>query len=232
MGEADGLARRALALVDAGDLAEALAAAETAVARDPGSSTAHIALGWTLENLGEDRLQEAAAAYERAIALDPDALLAKEGLANVLRRLGRLAEADALATEVIALAEADPRADPEALELRGWCEFQLGRLDEAERSFRAALEAEPDLVSVQLDLALVLLCAERPSEALAAYDEGLATARRLGDRRGVVAIALDDLEQALAGRPGLARAPEAAAARERLRAAASTGTEAVPMGDP
>lgn len=229
MSDGDELARRALALVDAGDLASALAAARAAVAGDPGSATAHIALGWVLENLGPGRLDEAARAYERASALDPGALWAKEGLANVLRRLGRSSEADALAAEVVALAGADPSPDPETLELRGWCEFQLGRLGEAERSFRAALAADPELVSVALDLALVLLCARRPSEALTAYDEAVATADRLGDRRGVLAIALDDLEQALAARPELAPTPAARSARERLRGA-STGRVVTPMG--
>jgi protein O-GlcNAc transferase len=227
MGDADALARLALASVDAGDLRSALAAAEEAVARDARSPAAHTALGWVLENLGEERLQEAARAYERAIALDPGALSAKEGLANVLRRLGRPAEADALAAEVVALAAGDPR--PETLELRGWCELQLGRLADAERSFRRALEQEPELVSVRLDLALTLLCAGRPSEALTAYDEAIATADRLGDLHGVLAIALDDLEQALAARPELAPTPAAAAARERLRAA-STGSAPAPMG--
>jgi hypothetical protein len=82
---------------------------------------------------------------------------------------------------------------------------------------------------VRLDLALTLLCVGRPSEALAAYDEAIATAERLGDLRGVLAIALDDLEQALAARPELAPTPAAAAARERLRAA-STGSAPAPMG--
>lgn len=229
MSHGDELARRALALVDAGDLASALAAARAAVAGEPGSATAHTALGWVLENLGPERLDEAARAYERAIALDPGALWAREGLANVLRRLGRPSEADALAAEVVALAAADPSPGPETLELRGWCEFQLGRLGEAERSFRAALATDPELVAVRLDLALVLLCAGRPSDALAAYDEAVATAERLGDRRGVLAIGLDDLEQALAARPELAPTPAARSARERLRDA-STGRRAMPMG--
>ncbi len=231
MDDAEDLTRRALALVDAGDLALALATAEAAVAEDPGSAATHIALGWVLENLGPDRLAQAARAYERATVLDPCALWAKEGLANVRRRLGKPGEADALAAEVVALAKADPSPDPETLELRGWCEFQLGRLAEAERSFRAALAIDPELVSVRLDLALVLLCAGRPSASLASYDAAIATAERLGDRRGVLSIALDDLEQALAARPELASTAAAAAARERLLRA-STVAPIAPMREP
>lgn len=230
MGVDDALAQRAFALVDAGDLAGAMAAARSAVAHDPGAAEAHVALGWTLELLGEEHLREAAAAYERALALDPGALWAKEGLANVLRRLGRPAEADALAAEVIAETAAIPHPDPETLELRGWCAFQLGRAAEAERDFRTALEADPDLVSVRLDLALVLLCTGRHPEALAAYGTAIETARRLGDRRGVLAIALDDLEQALASRPELAATSAAATAR-RLLSGASTGTASAPMSE-
>lgn len=223
----------ALALSDAGDHLGALAIADRILALEPGSVEAHIARGWALENLGLRSLPDARAAYTEALRLDPDALWAKEGLSNVLRRLGHPVEADALAAEVVARALALAERDADVLELQGWCEFKLGRLEDAEATFHHALEGDPDLVPVRLDLALVLLCAGRTRESLAAYDDGLERALRLGSRAGVVQIALDDLDQVLEERPHLGKDPGARAARERLRGfgdRASSADGSLPMG--
>ena len=226
---------RASALSDAGDHLAALALVDRVLALDPGRAEAHVARGWALESLGPEHLTQARDAYAEAVRLDPDALWAKEGLANVLRRLGRSREADALAAEVVTLALGLPERDTETLELQGWCEYELGRLADAERTFRRALDADPDLVAVRFDLGLVLLCAGRAQEALAAYAHGLADAQRLGDVAGLVRTALEDLEEALSRRAPLRAEPAARAARERLLGfdgPASSRGNAVPMGAP
>jgi tetratricopeptide (TPR) repeat protein len=226
---------RASALSDAGDHPAALALVDQVLTLEPGLVAAHVARGWALESLGPEHLVDAREAYAEAVRLDPGALWAKEGLANVLRRLGRPAEADALAAEVVSQALALPERDTEVLELQGWCEYELDRLVDAEDTFRRALDLDPELVAVRFDLALVLLCAGRPEEAVEAYGDGLADARRLGGVAGLVRTALEDLDAALARRPQIGGQPVAEAVRRRLRAfdgpASSTG-EALPMGAP
>jgi len=232
-GTSDDTLARTQALSDAGDHSGALALADLTLLADPSRADAHIARGWALENLGPGRLAEAREAYAEAIALDPGALWAMEGLANVLRRLGHRAEADALAADVVTRALARTDRGPEVLELQGWCEFQLGRLEDAEATFRRALDLDADLVSVRLDLALVLLCAGRAQGSLQAYDAGLTAAARLGAGAGVVAVALDDLDQARAERPYLRADPATDIARERLRRfgdRASSLGDGLPMG--
>jgi tetratricopeptide (TPR) repeat protein len=226
---------RASALSDSGDHLAALALVDRVIALEPDRAAAHVARAWALESLGVEHLTEARNAYAEAVRLDPDALWAKEGLASVLRRLGRSAEADALAAEVVARALALPERDTEVLELQGWCEYELGRLADAERTFRSALDADPDLVAVRFDLGLVLLCAGRAEDALAAYDLGLTDARRLGGSAGLVRTAREDLDDALARREALRAEPGASAARERLRTfddPASSTEDGVPMGAP
>ena len=232
-GTSDDALARSQALSDAGDHLGALALADQVVLVEPDRADAHIARGWALENLGPDRLGEAREAYAEAVALDPSALWAMEGLVNVLRRLGHPAEADALAADVVTRALALTDRSPEVLELQGWCEFQLGRLEDAEATFRRALELDADLVAIRLDLALVLLCAGRAQGSLTAYREGLSAAARLGARAGVVAVALDDLDQAREQRPYLRADPATEIAREQLRRfgdRASSLGDGLPMG--
>lgn len=226
---------RASALSDAGDHLAALALVDQILALEPGLVAAHVARGWALESLGPEHLVDAREAYAEAVRLDPDALWAKEGLANVLRRLGRPAEADTLAAEVVSQALALPERDTEVLELQGWCEYELDRLVDAEGTLRRALDLDPDLVAVRFDLALVLLCAGRAEEAVEAYEDGLADARRLGGAAGLVRTALQDLDAALARRPEIRGQPVVNAVRRRLHAfddAASSAGEALPMGAP
>jgi len=230
----DALAR-AWALADAGDYGASLTEAERMIALEPDLAEAHTARGWALENLGPERLTDASDAYGEALRLDPEDLWAKEGLSNVLRRLGRPAEADALCVEVV--QDARRRAnDPELLEIRGWCEYRLGRLAEAEASFRRALDLDPAIVSVRLDLALVLLCQMRAGEASSSYAAAIAGARDTGGMAGVVAAALDDLVEALGERDEVRRDPAAESARHLLRSfgsqspGASSAAGTLPMG--
>lgn len=226
---------RASALSDAGDHLAALALVDQILALEPDLVAAHVARGWALESLGPEHLVDAREAYAEAVRRDPDALWAKEGLANVLRRLGWPAEADALAAEVVSRALALPERDTEVLELQGWCEYELDRLVDAEGTLRRALDLDPDLVAVRFDLALVLLCAGRSEEAVEAYEDGLADARRLGGVAGLVRTALEDLDEASARRPEIRGRPVTNAVRRRLHAfdgPASSAGEALPMGAP
>lgn len=206
------MVRRAGELNDRGAYELALEAADLAIQTDPFAPDAFVAKGWALEQLGSHRLPEARAAYERALALDPGSLRAAAGLATVLDHLGRREDARSLYRSV---AErfgdaSDPGADPETLEMTGWCAFKIDRLDEARRRFERALALDPALTGLRFDLALVLLVGGEDEPALAQYREGLAGS----DSTGVAvhaAVALEDLRDAAGERADL-RSSEAAAA--------------------
>ncbi len=207
--------QHAEALNDAGRYGEALVALERILVSEPDNVKARVAGAWALENLGPERLIEARDAYREAVRLDPTELWAKEGLSNVLRRLGHPDEARALCAEVVDEARARQERDDDMLELLGWCEYRLGRFDEAVEVFREALEGDPELLAVRFDHALTLLCAGHGTDALREYRAGLETAASLTRVRGLVAVALDDLDEALAELPDL-RTSEAADLAQRL----------------
>jgi tetratricopeptide (TPR) repeat protein len=214
---AEGLGR-AEALSDAGDYATALHELDEALASGSAGASIHTARGWALENLGPERLEDARTAYEEALRIDPSAMWAKEGLSNVLRRMGAQEEADRLCREVI--EEGLTRSDElDLLELVGWCQLRLGRHDEAVATLREALARDGRWIAVRFDLALALLCAGERSRAFLEYSRGVHQAVNGGVERlrGVVRVAVDDLEETLSERPALASTREAIAARELLR---------------
>jgi tetratricopeptide (TPR) repeat protein len=215
---ADGLGR-AEALSEAGEYSAALTELEDVLRAGEATAAVHTARGWALENLGPHRLEDARAAYEAALALDPSALWAKEGLSNVFRRMGDAAEADRLCREVVdeGLTRADDELD--LLELVGWCQLRLGRVQDAVETLREALLRDGRWIAVRFDLALALLCAGDRSRSFLEYSRGVHQAVNGGvDRlRGVVRVALDDLEESLGERPALANTREAIAARDLLR---------------
>jgi len=215
---AEGLGR-AEALAEAGEYAAALQELDAVLLDGPASADIHTARGWALENLGPERLPDARGAYEDALRMDPHALWAKEGLANVLRRMGLTRDADRLCEEVITegLARADRELD--VLELVGWCQLRLGRADDAVETLSDALQRDGRWIAVRFDLALALLCAGERSRAFLEYSRGVHQAVNGGVERlrGVVRVAIDDLDESLAERPALASTREAIAARDLLR---------------
>ncbi len=225
---AEGLGR-AEALSDAGEYAAALVELDDALSRGPAGSAVHTARGWALENLGLDRLPDARIAYEEALRLDPGAMWAKEGLSNVLRRLGLAEDADRLCREVIEEGLTRSDAELDLLELVGWCQLRLGRYDEAVATLREALARDGRWIAVRFDLALALLFAGERSRAFLEYSRGVHQAVNGGvsKLRGVVRVALDDLEETLNERPALASTGEAIAARDLLRSTLRAAYQAV-----
>lgn len=225
---AEGLGR-AEALSDAGEYAAALLTLDEALSSGQAGAAVHTARGWALENLGLQHLPDARAAYEDALRLDPGAMWAKEGLSNVLRRMSLVEDADRLCREVI--EEGMTRSDGELdlLELVGWCQLRLGRYEEAVGTLREALARDGRWIAVRFDLALAQLFAGERSRAFLEYSRGVHQAVNGGVARlrGVVRVALDDLEETLNERPALASTREAIAARDllrsTLRAASQTG---------
>ena len=215
---AEGLGR-AEALSEAGEYAAALQELDRVLLDGGTSAEIHTARGWALENLGPDRLPDARASYESALRMDPSALWAKEGLANVLRRMGMTRDADRLCEEVIVEGRARANEELDALELVGWCQLRLGRADDAVETLSDALQRDGRWIAVRFDLALALLCAGERSRAFLEYSRGVHQAVNGGVERlrGVVRVAIDDLDESLTERPALATTREAIAARDLLR---------------
>lgn len=207
-------------LCDTGDYGSALQLLDDLVRREPDNAAFHTTRAWALENLGPEHLAEARDAYREALRADPSALWAKEGLSNVLRRLGAPEEAQALCRETVAEARAREERDVDLLELLGWCEYRLALFEEAGATFREALDIDEDLVAVRFDLALTLLCAGDRTGALIEYLDGVRRAQRDPERvRGLVGVAMDDLDEALSEQPELSSMPETCRARDLLRSA-------------
>jgi tetratricopeptide (TPR) repeat protein len=224
---AEGLGR-AESLSDAGEYAAALQELDGVLAAGPATAAVQTARGWALENLGPERLRDARDAYEQALRLDAGAMWAKEGLSNVLRRMGFGQDADRLCQEVIAegLARSDEELD--LLELVGWCQLRLGRYEEAVATLREALARDGRWIAVRFDLALAMLFAGERSRAFLEYSRGVHQAVNggVGRLRGVVRVALDDLEETLNDRPALAGTREAIAARDLLRSTLRAASQA------
>ncbi|MGH2635054.1 MAG: tetratricopeptide repeat protein [Actinomycetota bacterium] len=224
---AEGLGR-AESLSDAGEYAAALQELDGVLAAGPATAAVQTARGWALENLGPERLRDARDAYEQALRLDTGAMWAKEGLSNVLRRMGFGQDADRLCQEVIAegLARSDEELD--LLELVGWCQLRLGRYEEAVATLREALARDGRWIAVRFDLALAMLFAGERSRAFLEYSRGVHQAVNggVGRLRGVVRVALDDLEETLNDRPALAGTREAIAARDLLRSTLRAASQA------
>jgi Flp pilus assembly protein TadD len=133
---------------------------------------------------------------------------------------GEVEEARMLYRSVVSDHGGEP-ADPDLLEIVGWCRHRLGDDDGAERTFRMTLEIEPARASARFDLALTLLSLGRGEEALAEVDTALLHLRSAdpGHRRAAVQVALDDLQRALLTDARVGAAPEAGRAQVALEAA-------------
>jgi adenylate cyclase len=157
---------------------EVLAAAEAALALEPGLAAAHVARGVALVAAG--RLAEAEEAYGRAIALEPDDGDAHHRHARLCFQQGRMEDAARLFRRAAELSPDDIYA---ALILLG-IEQGLGRHEAARATARLVLER----AGRELE--------RHPENAYAAYSVASALVV-LGDREGAVRLA----ERALALAP-------------------------------
>jgi Flp pilus assembly protein TadD len=215
--------RHANRLAEGGAYREALAVLDPKIEMHCDDAEFHTTRGWALENLGPARMPEARREYETAIALDPSQLWAHAGLANVLAHFGEAAESARIHQYLITQAAGRAEQQPDLLELIGWCQFRLERLDEAVESFRRALSLDKTWVSVRFDLGLALLVGGDEDKATREYQTGLAHLglREPGQRLGPLLVATDDLEEALRRIPSVQRSPVADHIRAQLRRAAN-----------
>lgn len=142
------------ALVDAelasGQGEQALVRVDAALARHPERASLHDARGRVLLHLG--RLREARDEFERAAAADPNYGPARSGLGALAFQEGRLEEALRLFDEAANAGTPDPDAAYRAAQTAA----ALGRKQEAEERYRAALVDRPDHAGANNDLAWLL----------------------------------------------------------------------------
>lgn len=134
---ADVHAKRGLALCCVGRYAEAEEALRRATAIKPHCGAAHLTLGILLRDRGEFAASETA--LRRAVKRDPRSHHALASLGLTLGMLNRLSEARGCLEKARRLKP----QDPEVLCFCGWLEAIEGRFDEAERLYRATLNADP-----------------------------------------------------------------------------------------
>jgi tetratricopeptide (TPR) repeat protein len=201
----DAAALRALVenLVAAGQAAEALAAANAALAKHPDAAAFHALHGVALGARGAP-LEQVRAAYSRAVELDPErSALALAALGGIAAAAG---ESDAALDFYARAVEADPD-DTAALVASAELLLSLERGDEAVKQLEEALERSPYDARIAARLAALVL--ERGGDP----DRAVALARRaVRFRGGPAAEELLARAQATRGEPAIARQAEPAPA--------------------
>jgi tetratricopeptide (TPR) repeat protein len=132
--------------------AEALAAAESALALDPNLAAAHAARGLVLESANFD-WKRAEAEFRRAIELAPHDDASKATLADLLATLGHPEQAVELAREALT-------SDPLCASCYHWLASYLSplhRLDEAEHAIRKAIELQPGHADFYTQLTVIAI---------------------------------------------------------------------------
>ncbi len=209
------LSTKSEALCDIAEYQAALEVLDHAMQLGPPGWQTLYTRGWALENLGAEQAQDAKQAYEAALNYEiggaDNLLWTRKGIANTLRLLG---DAEAAAVEyqwVIDNAEERAEVDVDVLALMGWCHYCIGEYDEAVRLFIETLSIDSDAISTQFDLALAFMCSGRQSLALREYQRGLELTqeKQARMRRGLLYVAIDDMEDAVKIQPPLAEVEEA-----------------------
>jgi tetratricopeptide (TPR) repeat protein len=151
-----------------GQVDEAIACFQKAIALDPKFANAHTILGNALRDKGQ--LEEAIACYHKAIALGPKSALVHHNLGNALRARGRVDEAIASWRKAIAC---DPNY-AQAYANLGNALTDKGRVDEAIACCRKAIELDPKLAQAHYNLGNALSRKDQLEEAVASYQKAIA----------------------------------------------------------
>jgi tetratricopeptide (TPR) repeat protein len=186
--------------------------AETCVKRALGSGADDASLaplwglhGWCLQHQGD--IRNALESYQKALELsEPKDPWYRKGLANALIYFDKDKAKEQFAA---ILEEQKYRASPEPVTERpsgsasivgllGWCNYRLGRYDEAIRLLENAMDRFPDKQTAQFDLALVFLASGRVGLATDAYLRAHELTEKCEKprQRGLYYIALFDLADA------------------------------------
>lgn len=210
------LENKAQILCDIAEYGEALAVIQQAISLDGSRSSLYALKGWILDY--SDRLEESLEACQKGFEIDSRDNWNRRGFADALRDLGRRAEAGIHYKAIIDAQEATV-SDPWLLSLIGWCYYGLGDYGEAADFYNEALYLDPNLVSSQFDLALILAASNGAAGSLREYQRGVELTKSIGapGRRGLLQVALIDLQRAIRAVVPEAHAEEARSAEGMLR---------------
>ncbi len=155
-----------------GNVENAIAAFERAIAKDPRFALPYAALGeayWLrfLQTQEPALTGKAREAVQKAVTLDSGHSLVHYSLAHICERTGRFDQALEEANRSLAL---QPEND-DAHRLRGRVLIQKGRLEEGMRELQAALRVRPKYWDNHVELGLALYESGRFGEALASFRE-------------------------------------------------------------
>ena len=215
------LAYKAGALCDAGQFNPALAVLEEVDEKDRSNGYYWMVRGWALENLGFERTKEALEAYDRSIFYDRDGIHAYRGRGDMRRRLGLQEAAQDYEWLIERTSPPSGLTGADLVALKGWSCYGLGRVEEAEKYLIDALALDKSLISVQFDLAIIVLCRGRGRVAHREYRQGVELCRPKtpARRKGLIAVARRDLNDAVRMNPKLAELSELKLIRELLERA-------------
>ena len=149
-----------LAVLEKGQVDEAVAHFQKALAIDPAFYDAHNSLGLVL--LQQGRAKEAIARFQEAVKLRPDFAAAYNNLGNALRQDG---QADAAVSHFRKALEINPRFALAFYNLGNGL-LEQGRTDEAIAYFRKALEIQPSYPEAHYNLGIALFRKGRIDEAI------------------------------------------------------------------
>jgi tetratricopeptide (TPR) repeat protein len=191
---------------------------QTVVERAPNTPTAHANLAMELNARGDF----AGAADHSRLALDrlPGNRTAHAALARASLELGDLETAERHHRIALAISERVGKTDTVTMIGLAIVETRLGRLDEAERTYRAVIDLEPSVAEWHLDLAGFLASQSRYEEAAAAFARALTLdPERIEaySRLGIILMNLHKPGQAIrCWEEGLTRAPQDVPLRAEL----------------
>lgn len=155
------------ALLESGQLDQAVQSCRRALEIKPSLAQAHSNMGNALRGLG--RVEEAIASYRRTLEIEPGFAMAHNNLGNALTDLGRLDEAIVSFRRALAIEPGFATAHNNlGNALRG-----LGRSGEAVPCYLQALDAKHDYAEAHNNMGNALLDLGKPHEATQSYRRAL-----------------------------------------------------------
>ena len=203
-----------IALLDAGNPAEAIGSLERALSLAPDSEPTQVVLGGALQSVG--RVAEAVARYRRVLAANPGYAEVHSNLGHAFRQMGQLQESLESCRRALEL-----KPDlAEAHSNLGNALAALGQREEAAASYRRALTLKPTLLEAHVNLANLLMSLGRFAEAADAFRQALQLEARLPQVHSSLGYVLREIgkpQEALEScRRALQLAPNLAAAHVNL----------------
>jgi tetratricopeptide (TPR) repeat protein len=171
--------------------------------------TTLILKGWALQNLNYAQVQESVDVYEEALRRQPSKTHEALLRTHYGRALSLLSEWEAAKTQYRGAIHqtSEQTGEPDALMLAtlGWCYYGIGQYTEAVSLLNSASSLNKGLIFTQFDSALTLMCGGRRKHAFREYRLALqlAEGKHILRRRGLVHVALCDLQTALNQQSGL-----------------------------